>query len=92
MQMVLFKDNKRFIETKFKKEETFENLILANSKGFFGASSLIIDLKKKIGTQFLGGTIPDFFLMKSSTVTPTFLIEKRFSYSVLLTQFKFSYY
>ena len=63
MQMVLFKDNKRFIETKFKKEEIFENLILANSKVFFGNSSLIIDLKKKIGTQFLGGTIPDFFLM-----------------------------
>lgn len=63
MQMVLFKDNKRFIETKFKKEEIFENLILNNSKVFFGVNSLIIDLKKKIGTQFLGGTIPDFFLM-----------------------------
>jgi len=63
MQIVLFKDSKRFIETKFKKEEIFENLILNNSKVFFGESSLIIDLKKKIGTQFLGGTIPDFFLM-----------------------------
>lgn len=63
MQTVLFKGTDRYTEKKFSNEREFEELIFSNSKMLFGANTILIDVKKKIGTQFLGGVIPDFFLI-----------------------------
>lgn len=63
MQTILFKDSKRYTEKKYGTEREFEELVFSNSKMLFGENTILIDVKKKIGTQFLGGVIPDFFLI-----------------------------
>ncbi|MBS3776762.1 MAG: hypothetical protein KGY70_16310, partial [Bacteroidales bacterium] len=62
MQTVLYSNGKRFDEKLFKKEKDFEKLAIENSKTLFGKNSIIIDAKKKIDSQFIGGTVPDCFL------------------------------
>src|SRR3989304_7264181 len=63
MQTILFKDSKRYTEKKYNTEQEFEELVFSNSKMLFGKNTILIDVKKKIGTQFLGGVVPDFFLI-----------------------------
>jgi hypothetical protein len=73
--MVLYYQNKKLIEQQFKSESEFENIIVENSKLFFGNSSIFIDTKKKIDSKFLGGTIPDGFLIDLSDIeNPEFYI------------------
>lgn len=73
--MVLYYQNKKLIEQQFKTESEFENIIVENSKLFFGNSSIFIDTKKKIDSKFLGGTIPDGFLIDLSDIdNPEFYI------------------
>lgn len=64
--MVLFFNGKRYIESKYKKENDFEKTIVRNSKTFFGKNSIVIEAKKKIDTKHLGGAIPDLFLIEIS--------------------------
>lgn len=73
--MVLYYQNKKLTEQQFKSESEFENIIAENSKLFFGTSSIFIDTKKKIDSKFLGGTIPDGFLIDLSDIdNPEFYI------------------
>lgn len=73
--MVLYNQNNKLIEQQFKSESEFENIIVENSKLFFGNSSIFIDTKKKIDSKFLGGTIPDGFLIDLSDIdNPEFYI------------------
>lgn len=50
MQTILFKESKRFIEKKFSSEKEFEELVFKNSKLLFGENTILIDVKRKIGT------------------------------------------
>lgn len=73
--MVLYYQNKKLSEQQFKSESEFENIIVENSKLFFGNSSIFIETKKKIDSKFLGGTIPDGFLIDLSDIdNPEFYI------------------
>jgi hypothetical protein len=63
MRMVLFNKEKRFVEKKFVNEADFERLIVNNYKMLFGKNTLLIDSKRKVATQSLGGAIPDFYLL-----------------------------
>ncbi|MEF8812032.1 MAG: DUF5655 domain-containing protein [Bacteroidales bacterium] len=75
MQTVLYSNGKRFDEKLFKKEKDFEKLAIENSKTLFGKNSIIIDAKKKIDSQFIGGTVPDCFLFDLSDIeNPEFYI------------------
>jgi len=60
--MKLFLNNKVYNEIPFDREADFEREVVANSKLFFGTSSIYIDAKKKIETKSLGNSIPDGFL------------------------------
>jgi len=60
--MKLFLNNKVYSEFPFDREADFEREVVANSKLFFGTSSIYIDAKKKIETRNLGNSIPDGFL------------------------------
>jgi predicted transport protein len=75
--MILFSNNKRFSELKFINEPDFEKQIFSRSKNFFGKNTILIDTKKKIESEYLGGSIPDGFLFDmSDTENPEFyLIE-----------------
>jgi len=73
--MVLYYQNKKLLEQQFKSEAEFESIIVENSKLFFGNSSIFIVTKKKIDSKFLGGTVPDGFLIDLSDVeNPEFYI------------------
>lgn len=75
MQTVLYKGGCRYNEKQFKIESDFENLLIQNSKILFGQDTIIIDSKKKLETQSLGGTIPDCFLFDLSDIdNPEFYI------------------
>ena len=66
--MVLYYQNKKLTEQQFKNESEFENIISENSKLFFGDLSIFIATKKKIDSKFLGGLIPDGFLIDLSEI------------------------
>jgi predicted transport protein len=75
MQTVLYSSGKRYDEKSFNKEKDFEKLVIDHSKTLFGKNSIIIDTKKKIESQFMGGTIPDGFLFDLSDINnPEFYI------------------
>lgn len=62
MQTAIYFNNKRFIETEFELEKDLEQLMFDNSKTLFGEKSILIEAKRKIENEALGGTIPDAFL------------------------------
>jgi len=62
MKSAIFMDEEKFIETEFRKEEEFENLLVRKSKTLFGANSIYFNLKNKIESESLGNSIPDGFL------------------------------
>jgi predicted transport protein len=64
--MIIFQNNKAYVETKSKKEKDFETEIIDNYRLFFGKNTIFIDAKKKIDSKALGGTIPDGFLIDLS--------------------------
>ena len=62
-------------QKKFKLEKNFERLLIQNAKALFGQHSILVDVKKKISTQHMGGTIPDCFLIElSDPENPEFYI------------------
>mgnify|MGYP000876738939 CR=1 FL=1 len=73
--MTIISGDTKYQEVAYEKEEYFEDDILKNNKMVFGSKSILIESKKKIGTQSLGGTIPDAFLFDFSDIkNPTFYI------------------
>ena len=75
MQTVLYQNGIRYVEKKFKLEKNFERLLIQNGKALFGKHSILVDVKKKISTQHMGGTIPDCFLIELSDIeNPEFYI------------------
>ena len=75
MQTVLYQNGIRYVEKKFKLEKNFESLLIQNAKALFGQHSILVDVKKKISTQHMGGTIPDCFLIElSDPENPEFYI------------------
>jgi predicted transport protein len=55
-----------FEQVTYNKEDAFEQLIAQNAQTIFGDKSIYIDIKKKVNTSSLGGTIPDGFLIDVS--------------------------
>ncbi len=64
--MVIFYENKKYQEYQFKLEEEFEREVIKYSNLFFGENAIFIDVKKKIDSKSIGGTIPDGFLFDLS--------------------------
>ena len=64
--MVIFHEGKKFQEYRYNKEEELEKEIIDNSHLFFGEHAIYIDVKSKIESKALGGTIPDGFLFDFS--------------------------
>jgi predicted transport protein len=73
--MIIFHNNKKYSEHKYKLENELEKDLVGNSKLFFGDDTIYIDAKKKIEAKALGGTIPDGFLFDlSDKENPEFYI------------------
>jgi len=66
METVLYQNGKRYSEKQFKFENDFEQIVIKNSKTFFGVNTVFIDTKKKIENSSFGGVIPDGFLFDFS--------------------------
>jgi len=64
--MIILQNSRKFNEYKYKFEDKFEKDIVDSYSNFFGAATIYIDAKKKIGSQSLGNTIPDGFLFDMS--------------------------
>jgi predicted transport protein len=62
MKSAIYMDGNRFAETDFNLEDSFEKIVKENSKTLFGSKTIYFDLKNKINTKTLGGSIPDGFL------------------------------
>lgn len=73
--MILFQNNLKYKEHEFKSEDAFEKEIISNSKLFFGKSIIYIEIKKKIESKALGGSVPDGFLFDLSDIeNPNFYL------------------
>ena len=73
--MVIFYEDTKYQEYQFKFEEEFEAEVIKHSKLFFGENAIFIDVKKKIDSKSIGGTIPDGFLFDlSDTSNPEFYL------------------
>lgn len=73
--MIIYKNEKKYYEYQYAKEEDFENDVVKNSEIFFGKKTIYIDTKKKIKSKSLGNTIPDGFLLDlSDEENPEFYI------------------
>ncbi len=55
-----------FEQVIYAKEDAFEQLVAQNAQTIFGDKAIYIDAKKKMDTSFLGGAIPDGFLIDLS--------------------------
>lgn len=66
METVIYQNGIRYSEKQYKLETDFERLVVDNSKALFGENTIFVDAKKKIDNNFLGGVIPDGFLLDFS--------------------------
>jgi len=57
-----------FDQVVYSRESDFEELVAKNAETIFGDKAIYIDVKRKITTTTLGGTIPDGFLMDLSDI------------------------
>lgn len=57
-----------FEQVVYSKESDFEELVAKNAETIFGDKAIYIDVKRKINTTTLGGTIPDGFLIDLSDI------------------------
>ncbi len=62
MKSAIFMNGKKFDESNFGSEETFEKIVKQNFKTLFGAKTVYFDIKSKIDSRALGSAIPDAFL------------------------------
>lgn len=81
MSSCLFSNGKRFAQHVYPKEEDLERVVASNAKAFFGTDTIYVDAKNRIGTQFLGGAVPDGVLFDLSDIeNPEFyLVEVELS-------------
>jgi predicted transport protein len=81
MVSAIFMNGKRYAETKFSREEHFEDLVYSNSKTLFGEKSIYLNIKKKLDAKSLGYTIPDGFLFdfKNPNYVDFYLVEVEMS-------------
>ena len=77
MTSVIFHSNNKFTEFTYTAERDFEEIIKNNTKLLFGTSTIYIDLKAKIDTASLGGSIPDglLFDLKNTDSPEFYLVE-----------------
>lgn len=61
MSTAVFHNNK-FTEYNYNLEKDFEDVVKKNTKLIFGSSAVYIDLKTRIDTISLGGSVPDGLL------------------------------
>ena len=59
MSSVIFHSNNKFTEYNYASEKDFEDVIRKNTKLLFGIPTIYIDLKTRIQTISLGGSVPD---------------------------------
>lgn len=62
MKSAIYMEGNKFLETEFKTEDEFEEVVKNNSKTIFGQKTIYFDLKNKIDSKSLGASIPDGFL------------------------------
>jgi predicted transport protein len=77
MQAVVFHGGNRFTESSQASEKDFEELVRKNTKLLFGLSTIYIDLKTRIETISLGGSVPDglLFDLKNIDSPEFYLVE-----------------
>jgi len=77
MGSVIFHNNSKLTEFRYTSERDFENVMKNNTKLLFGRSTIYIDLKAKIDTASLGGSIPDglLFDLKNIDNPEFYLVE-----------------
>lgn len=75
MSTVIFQNNNKFHEFNYSQEKDFEDVLRKNTKLIFGSSAIYIDLKTRIETISLGGSIPDGLLFDLKNVdSPEFYL------------------
>jgi len=75
MATVIFHNNNKFREYAYNQEKDFEDVVRKNTKLIFGSSTIYIDLKTRIETISLGGSIPDGLLFDLKNVdSPEFYL------------------
>jgi len=62
MSSVVFYGNNKFTEFSNHSEKDFQDVVSKNFRILFGASTIYIDLKPRIDTKALGGSVPDGLL------------------------------
>jgi len=62
MEESLYLNTTKLVQTQFVKEDDFEKVIKTNYKTLFGQKTIYLDLKNKIDSKSLGGSIPDGIL------------------------------
>jgi predicted transport protein len=77
MATVIFLNNNKFHEFTYNQEKDFEDVIRKNTKLIFGSSAIYIDLKTRIETISLGGSVPDglLFDLKNMDSPEFYLVE-----------------
>jgi predicted transport protein len=77
MQSVVFHNSSKFREFTYNQERDFEDVVRKNTKLIFGSSAIYIDLKTRIETISLGGSIPDglLFDLKNIDSPEFYLVE-----------------
>jgi len=77
MNTVVFHNKNKFQEYAYNQEKEFEDVVRKNTKLIFGASTIYIDLKTRIETISLGGSIPDglLFDLKNIDSPEFYLVE-----------------
>lgn len=76
MSTAVFHNNK-FTEYSYNLEKDFEDVVTKNTKLIFGSSAIYIDLKTRIDTISLGGSVPDglLFDLKNMDSPEFYLVE-----------------
>lgn len=77
MTTVVFHNSEKFNEFTYNQEKEFEDVVKKNSKLIFGAYTIYIDLKTRIDTISLGGSVPDglIFDLKNIDRPEFYLVE-----------------
>jgi predicted transport protein len=64
--MILISNNQKYVEYRYRLESELEKDVVNHAASIFGAETVYIDAKRKIGTGALGNSIPDGFLFDLS--------------------------
>jgi len=77
MSTVIFHNNNKLHEYAYTQEKDFEDVVRKNTKLIFGSSTIYIDLKTRIKTISLGGSVPDglLFDLKNIDSPEFYLVE-----------------